>query len=263
MDFSIIIVNYKTPDLTRNCLESIISRWPKDLWEIIVVDNGSGDDSARRLEAEFGADIKLIKNRENLGFARANNQGAKIAGGKYLFFLNSDTTVNDNFLEDWSRRLSGDKTIGLIAPCLLDEGGGKQAKAYGPFPTISYLLYKNLISRRDNDFPKRADWVSGAALAIRHDLFAALGGWDENFFLYLEDVDLSWRVRQAGYRVVRDENARVSHHQGGSPALSREKRQYYFASQDYLFRKYYGRWALIALKILRLPYRIHKNSSNK
>lgn len=255
MNFSIIIVNYNTSVLTQNCLKSIISCWPKNLWEIIVVDNGSHDDFVDQVTTNFGTDIKLIKNSENLGFARANNQGAQIASGKYLFFLNSDTIIKENILPAIAESFVKNKAIGIVAPKLLNPDGTAQAKAYGPLPTIKYLLYKNLLFQKDNDFPKKIDWVSGAALVIRHDVFNLIGGWDESFFLYLEDVDLCWMAKKRGYGVILNQSISLIHLQGASLKKTGVKRAYYFASQDHLFKKHHGRLAQAALDVIRWPYK--------
>ncbi|MFA5155648.1 MAG: glycosyltransferase family 2 protein [Patescibacteria group bacterium] len=254
MDFSFIIVNYRTAELTVRCLTSILNNC-RGSYEIIVIDNGSNDGSADRLAGEFAERIRLVRNQENLGFARANNQGAELAGGQYLFFLNSDAFLKTDILRAVGAAFQDDSQVAIVAPRLVGEDGRPQAKAYGPFPSLGYLLYKNLIARQDNDFPRRADWTSGAALAIRREVFRALGGWDENFFLYLEDVDLCWRVRQAGYRIKRELSADVIHRQGASLAASPLKRDLYFQSQEYLFAKHYGQWAKTILRLIRWPYR--------
>jgi len=255
MDFSIIIVNYKTSAITQNCLESITKCWPKELYEIIVIDNGSHDNFVDQVTKNFRGNIKLINNSENLGFAHANNQGAKIASGKYLFFLNSDTIIENNILPIIAASFAQDESIGIVAPSLLNPDGTRQAKAYGPLPTIKYLLYKNLLFKKDNDFPKEIDWVSGAALVIRRNVFNLIGGWDESFFLYLEDVDLCWMVKKGGYKIILDESIGLIHLQGSSLKKSGVKRAYYFTSQDYLFQKHYGRLMKATLDVMRWPYK--------
>lgn len=256
MTFSIIIINYNTARLTLNCLNSLY--WHSDFsdLEIIVVDNASAAADFAVLKEGISSPVKLIKSESNLGFAGGNNLGAKYANGKYLFFLNSDTIIKEDIFPAILRTFSKDEKVGIVSPRLINKDGSSQAKAYGPFPSLGYLLYKNLISRHDNDFPKRIDWVSGAALFIRKDFFDLIGGWDNKFFLYLEDVDLCWMVKKLGYKIRLDNSIEIIHLQGGSSSASRIKQQYYYNSQQYLFKKHYGFLSVLILLLIRLPHKL-------
>jgi len=254
--FSIIIINYNTARLTLDCLDSIYSCCNATDLEIIVVDNGSTVSDRNILESGLKQRARLIKSEKNLGFAAGNNLGARQARGRYLCFLNSDVILDENIFDHLSQVFLEDKQVGIVAPRLINADGSAQAKAYGPFPSLGYLFYKNLFGHHDNDFPKKIDWVSGAALCIRKDVFALIGGWDENFFLYLEDVDLCWSAHNQGYQILIDQATQVTHLQGQSLAQSLTKQAYYYDSQKYLFKKHYGRLALFILLLGRWPHRL-------
>lgn len=217
--FSIIIVNYRTFDLTDGCLQSIFSSCTSGDFEIILVDNHSEDGSGERLAEKYGSRIKFLAVPENRGFAAANNIGATVAMGEYLFFLNSDTLLVADILPSLVQRFCSQPEIGILAPRLLRDGVD-QPYAFG----------------RDKD--GALAWVSGAALLIRRSLFEELGGWDERYFMYLEDVDLSRRVRQAGYRLEICPMASVLHQGGGSPLPFWRRKLYYYRSKLYFLFKF-------------------------
>lgn len=256
MNFSIIIINYNTAQLILDCINSIFLLQDFFNFEIIVVDNGSSKSDVNILNNRLDKNIKFIKSGINLGFSGGNNLGAKYATGKYLFFLNSDTIIKKNIFNDILKIFLRDKMVGIISPRLINLDGSLQAKSYGPFPSIKYLLYKNIISKNDNDFPKHIDWVSGAALFIRRDIFDKIGGWDDGFFLYLEDVDLCWMVKKLGYKIILDDSTEIIHLQGGSLSKNRLKQKYYYNSQRYLFKKHYGMSSVFILLLIRLPHKL-------
>ena len=220
--FSIIIINYNTAELTSACLESIFKYCEGSKYEIILIDNNSEEKEIDILERRYVSRVKIIRNKRNFGFARANNQGAKLARGEYLFFLNSDTTIEQNILEPLREKLEAEKKIGIIAPKLVLKNGYEQPYAFG--------LHKNsdIIS-----------WVSGAALVIRREIFLQIGGWEERFFMYFEDVDLCRQVIKRGYRVERLLVTEVTHLVGGSPVhFWRRKLFYYYSKILFIFKHY-------------------------
>ncbi|MFA7088032.1 MAG: glycosyltransferase family 2 protein [Patescibacteria group bacterium] len=262
MDFSFIIINYQTPDITVDCLRSILKFCPQDNCEIIVIDNASGDESVAIIKKEFGEKIKLIANRENLGFAKANNQGAKMATGRYLFFLNSDTLLTDNPLEKLKIRFQENK-IGIVAPQVLTADGLPQKSAYGSYPKIKDLILSKLKNKIDDNGNPKKDWVSGAALVIKKNVFDLIGGWDEKFFLYFEDVDICRRTKMAGYSIIVDSESSIIHLSGQSLKKNWQRRKHYYRSQDYYFLKHEGFLESTLLKIMRLPYELWLALSDK
>lgn len=261
MKFSIIIINYKTKELTANCLNSLFILPDSQGKEIILIDNASNDGSIEYLEKEFGNKVKLIKNEINLGFAGANNQGAAIAAGKYLIFLNSDTIVKEDIFQNIDKLFSLDEKIGIISPRLMMENNEPQPTSFGRFPTLWRLITREGLRKpkiKPGTKNIEVDWVSGCCLAIRQSIFKQLDGWDEQFFLYYEDVDLCKRVKKAGYKVVVNLESQITHLGGKSLALNKERKKYYYEAQDYYFMKHYGIIISILVKIAKLPVRLLK-----
>jgi len=259
MNFSIIIINYQTPEITRNCLNSIFAFCDIKDFEIILIDNASQDNSLDILKKEFGERIKIIENQENKGFAKANNQGAKIAQGKYLFFLNSDTLLKENILVSLLNILENDKLIGILTPRLLNKDGAQQEKAYGKYPKIIDLIFEKIWPPKKNPEGEdlfEVDWLSGAALIIRKDLFENIGAWNENFFMYFEDIDLARRVKKQKYKIMVAPFIKLTHLSGQSLKQNSQRRAYYYASQNYYFKKQHGLLSLLILKIIRFPYKL-------
>lgn len=209
---SIIILSFNTKTLTIKCLQSLIRRYKKELenkeFEIIVVDNGSSDNTVATIQ-QFNHrlsgipqwrdnstinKIKVIKNEKNYGFSKGNNIGAEEAKGRYLFFLNSDTQIKDKGLLGMVNFLDSHKNIGIL-------GGGLEAgKFYNLFNVFLMLIGGERLGL-DRFSPKKeapVDWVSGASFMIRKDLFSKLGGFDENLFMYMEDVEICFRAKKRG-----------------------------------------------------------------
>jgi len=254
MKFSLIILNYNTFEYTKNCLDSIFAKLAGSDFEVIVIDNASADGSGQKLKDIFGERAKFILNNNNPGFGSANNIGAKIAQGEYLLFLNSDTLIKDVSLTGIDIFFQEHKNLGIVGLDLLLENGKRQEFAFGEF-----LSPKNLLRRESNlgkeevDYIE-ADWVSGAALIIRKKIFDELGGFDEKFFMYFEDMDLCRRAKIAGDKVFYSKKYSVIHFGGKSSRdLAKMKKDYYI-SQDYYFQKYYGFFQRMIVKILRSIY---------
>jgi GT2 family glycosyltransferase len=262
MIFSIIIINYKTLKLTENCLDSLLklseeNKISRDNLEIIVVDNASGDGSAENLKEKYSEKIKLIANHHNLGFAAANNQGAALAKGEYLLFLNSDTVLTEDIFSPSYKIFQEIADIGILSARLVNTEGIYQKAAYGRFPTLWSLITQSTkkepqVEQQSNI--TKTDWLSGCALMIRKNIFQLLNGWDERFFLYYEDIDLCHRAATAGYASAIINNIKLIHLGGQSLNLNLKKRRYYYHSQDYYFRKHYGLAIELMVKIFRIPY---------
>ncbi len=249
MDFSIIIINYKTKELTAACLDSIFFNFLGD-FEVIVVDNASNDGSIDFLSSRFGDRLKLIASQKNLGFSGANNLAAKAAKHEALFFLNSDTLIKGDELSVLADALS-QKNVGIVGPKLILENGDDQPFSFGSFPNFFDLFFRSAKPPKGE-----IDWVSGAALAIRTELFWKIGGFDEDYFMYFEDMDLCRRVKSNGMKVVRESSISVVHLVNGSPSNARKDN--YYKSQNIFFRKHYGLPSLLVLKIFRWVYLMFK-----
>jgi GT2 family glycosyltransferase len=257
MMFSIIIVNYNTKELIKNCINSILINCENNDFEIIVVDNDSRDGSIEMLQEEFSDKIKLIANASNEGFGVANNQGAKIVKGEFLFFLNSDTIMKNNILSELEKIFIENKGIGTVAPKLLLEDESEQPFAFGFYPKILNVIFEKF--KRAPKYlnkPFEVEWVSGAALIIRREIFKKLGGFDENFFMYFEDIDLCKRVKELGFKVIVCPELSLTHLCGKSISRFVKRKSYYYKSQDYFYKKHFGLFKMYLMKIIRSPYKL-------
>lgn len=199
---SIVIVNYNGGEKLLRCLAAACRTASADC-EIIVVDNASDDRSADAVAAQF-PDLRLIRSRSNLGFGGGNNLGVRSASGRYLIFLNPDTSVEPGWIEALLEPLEREPGAGLSTAKVLLLDSPQTINTCGNNVHFTGLaLCRGLGSPREAlNEPEEVDAVSGAAFAIRHELFNELGGFDEDTFLYMEDTDLSLRARLAGWRCL-------------------------------------------------------------
>ena len=231
--------------------------------EVIVVDNASTDGSADLIAVEF-PEVKLIRNRDNVGFARGNNQGIRVSQGRYVLLLNSDTLVKPDALTQLVAFMDQHAAAGAVSPRLVLPGGEPQAFVFGGDPSIGYLikrgLYRLVLRRPSHDWHtaqiQAVDWVSGACLLVRRAAIEQVGGLDENIFMYFEDADWCKRIRQAGWQVMFNPQIEIVHLGGQSLRQNPAARRGYYRSLDYYYRKHFGvgpRWMLQAAL---LPYRL-------
>ena len=199
---SVIIVNFNDLHLLKNCLLSLLQSIESNI-EIIVVDNASQDGSPGMVEHCF-PEVHLICSPTNVGFGRANNLGALHARGKYLAFLNPDTIVKVGWLEALINILETDSKIGLVTSKILLLNDYEKINTCGNDIHITGLTLCRGVRQPADDYsqPETVSAISGAAFAIRRDLFEFLGGFDPFFFLYMEDTDLSLRARLLGYNCL-------------------------------------------------------------
>jgi GT2 family glycosyltransferase len=205
---SVCIANWNCREMLRDCLVSLLHHEQGVSAEVIVVDNASTDGAADMVEREF-PDVILIRNTENRGYARANNQAARRARGRYLFFLNNDTLVPPETLAQLVEEADRHPESGIVAPRLRDGQGRVQCSCRA-FPTVGALLHRTCLFRwtglfrraykrfryreRDFDRRRRVDVVMGAALLVRRERFWRCGGWDEEYTFGGEDIDLCARI---------------------------------------------------------------------
>lgn len=230
MKLSIIIVSWNVREDLVRCIQSIEENRPFAEFEIIVVDNASSDGTAERISRDFPK-VTIIANKENRGFAAGNNQGIKKARGQYLFFLNPDTIVHPLSLDVLMNFMDGNSDAGACGPKLLNEDGTTQPSTRR-FPTFRGALYRHTAFRflwifrseyekllmKDFDYDREidVDEVTGAALMVRRSVIDRVGCMDESFFMYYEEVDLCYRIKQAGWRTVFVPEAVITHLGGRS-----------------------------------------------
>jgi len=259
-DLSIIIVNFNTKDLLRNCLNSISKNTKGIDYEIIVVDNASNDGSVEMLKKEF-PEVKLICNRENLGFARANNQGIKIAEGRNILFLNPDTWVLNNAISKMVNFIERHKDIGVVGSKLYKNEKREYHPSIRKFTKPIYIflsflpLAKLFLSIYNKYFLNKnrikiVDWLSGAALLVKRELLDKIGFFDENFFMYSEEEDLCYRAYKSGYKICYFPEAEIIHFKGKSTESRRiESCRYFWESKLYFFQKYSHPYEIQLFKI--------------
>ena len=221
-NISIVIVSWNSCYFLKGCLSSLILFPSRDPFEIIVVDNASTDGSREMIRREFPAVI-LVENDQNRGFAAACNRGAEKAGGEYLLFLNPDTRVYPGTLDGALDFMRAHPDAGAMGCRTLNFDGTLQSSAYS-FPTplrvFAYIVGLNRIFRisklHGHGKIRQPDYVQGSFLLIPKNIFGDLGGFDEKFFLYSEEVDLCRRIRDDGRKIYYFPGVRIMHAGGAS-----------------------------------------------
>lgn len=250
MNVSVIIVNYNTKELTRNCLRSVFEQSQDIEFEVIVSDNGSTDGSVDMIKTDF-PQVVLIENGANIGFGAANNRGAAVSRGKYLFLLNSDTVLLNNAIKHFYDVAEREECI--LGAFLCDQAGDAVA-SYGAFvKPFSFLLKKNvydfypsikawrlaqLKKKSAKPVDRYVDFVTGADLFIPRAQFDAVGGFDEGFFMYFEDDDLCRRCLGKGVKCKLVSLPKIMHLEGASSPIKLRK----LLIQDKSFFYYVGKW---------------------
>jgi hypothetical protein len=246
---SVIIVNYNGRDYIAECLDALLHHSP-DHTEIIVVDNDSKDESADFIEANY-PNVVLIRNSLNGGFGQGNNLGVEHAHGEYLVFLNPDTRVTQGWLDDMLKVMDSAPDIGMVTPKILLMNEPTLINACGNDVHFTGLtLCRGARATADtHDQLAIVAAVSGAAFVMRRSVFDEIGGFDPLLFMYMDDTDLSLRVRQAGYECIYTPNSLVYH----DYSLNFGPRKTYFQERNrYIMLLKSWRWRTLALMVLPL-----------
>lgn len=207
VELSVIIVNYNGEKYLKDCFDSLYQKLEGIVFEIIVVDNDSRDASCEFIKTHY-PDIRLLETGDNLGFGRGNNYGVKHAQGAHILLLNNDTILKDSLLPVLNF-VKNDPTVGAVGITMLD-GNQKYLPAAGNFPNARNMLqFKNLLAKgtefSTGIFSKTAyevDWLVGSFLLMPKVVYEQINGFDEDYFLYVEDVDFCKRIADAGFRCV-------------------------------------------------------------
>lgn len=265
-DLSIIIVSWNTEKLVKDCLESIKKNTNNISYEIFVVDNNSSDNTVNMIETEF-SDVKLIANKSNNGFAKANNQAIKISSGKYIILLNPDTIVKENSLNTMVNYLEKNSDVGIVGCKLLNIDGTLQesCRRFPDIETYTNILLKvhslfpnkNCFKRyfmKDMDYEKinEVDQVMGAALMYRKEVLGEKSFLDEDYWIWFEEVDFCYNVKKRGYKIVYIPTAQIIHYKAQSfNQLMKVKQQRVFNKSLLLyFQKNGTKSEILKLKIL-------------
>lgn len=260
-ELSVILVNYNDLSHLKECLFSL-SDTVKDIpFEVIVIDNFSSDGSPEWIR-ENAPRVRLIANTENEGFARANNLGIQESRGEYVLFLNTDTILQPQAVSILLAKLKSDRTVGAVGPALL-TGERTFQVSFGQKVSFLRELFQKIVLNpfyrirlKGKVDIRRVGWLSAACLLTRKDVLEEVGSFDENFFLYFEDIDLCIRIRHKNYILEYLPRARVFHLGGASTeGLKLFSRYYYRKSQLYYYRKHNSKTSLMLLRIyLRLNF---------
>lgn len=257
IDVSIIIVSFNTKQLLDDCLRSVYAsvKGSDIRTEIIVVDNVSVDGSCEMVKKKYPRVI-LVRNSENVGFGRANNQGIKMAKGEYILLLNSDTIVQGTAIPKLVSFSKAHTTV-FVGPKLYNLDGSPQTSG-GPFfsiPVVFAALFlkgdHTGLTRQSPDETRYIDWVSGACIVAPKRLFLDGLQFDEGIFMYMEEIDLLMRARAKGYRTVFYADAHITHLGSGS-STNRRKGPVLniYRGFLYLYKKHYNKGSLGLLRVL-------------
>jgi GT2 family glycosyltransferase len=277
MKLSIITVSWNVREDLVRCLQSTEENRPCCDFEIIVIDNASTDGTVERIKKDF-SEVTVIANSENRGFAAANNQGVKLAQGQYLLFLNPDTILHPQSLDIMINFMDSNTDVCVCGPKLLNING-KTQQSVRRFPTFSGVLHRHtafkflgvfksaykkwLMKDFHYDIQKDVDQVIGAALLTRKSVIEQVGDMDESFFMYYEEVDLCYRIKNANWRIVYLPTTVITH-LGGSSAnqIPVDKHIMAMTSLVKFFRKHRGKFATGVFILIFKPAIVLKDFIN-
>ena len=273
MDLSIIIINYNVKEFLQNLLHSIEKASANINKEIIIVDNASDDGSVELIKQRFPS-CKLISNDKNLGFGKANNQALKIATGKYFLLINPDSIVSEDTFDKMIAFFKKNSEAGLAGCKILNPDGTLQLacrRSYpGPWTSfckvtgLSNLFPRSKIFARynltylDENKTYEVDAISGSFMMMRKEVYDKVGGFDEEFFMYGEDLDLCYQIKSAGYKVFYVHRTQVIHYKGESTKRSRLDETKLFYDAMHLFVKKHLSGSFLVEYILRFAIGIRK-----
>lgn len=231
---SVVVVNWNTRPLLSACLRSVETYLSRIPHEVLVVDNASSDDSAGMVERDFPT-VRLLRNEENVGFAKANNQAMRIARGSWFLLLNSDTYLQDSSVQQLLEQVRSAPPALGVAHCRLLQGDGRLLHSTYRFPSTLLALVEDfglfkLIPRRlrsrlllsgywDEAEERDVDWVSGAFMLLRREVFEKTGGFSEDYFMYGEDMEWCYRIRDRGWSIRHFPQASIVHLDHSSSAI--------------------------------------------
>ncbi len=272
---SVVILNVDGLPWVLKCIESVFnSNYPGEL-EVILVDNGSSDDSVKKIKDEFG-DAKVIENKENLGFATGNNIGIQASSGEYILILNNDALLGENSIEVMERTLRENTSAAIVGPVIiggkseeksfLQQGGPKRPlEHFSGFFNINVRGGDGVLTTRDkvNYHPKMGpvDAVYGACFMIKRKVLEEIGLFDENFFIYNEELDLCLRAKKKGYSMAYTPDTIVYHKSGGtmyneefkiSRILHGQKSMLYFVRKHMSFPIFS---IFLGIQLVKFPFR--------
>ena len=266
-DLTISIVSYNSLSFLKECLKSISENSPRLKYEIIVVDNASSDGTVEFVKKEYPL-VTLISNKKNVGFAAANNKAMQKSNSKYILLMNSDCRVFKKSLDNLVLFMEKNPDAAVAGPRIINSDGTIQLSCRrfpSTFEAAAHTVLTNIFPRNpfsrkykladiEKDRPFKVDWVSGSCMVIRREALKDSGFLDENYFMYVEDLDICHRMWQKNWKVYYYPHAEIMHHIGGSGGGRRIKSSFRMQkSVFYFFRKNYrNSWKIILMPLLVL-----------
>lgn len=260
---AVIVLNYRTPGMVTDCLRSLDGQIDPGSQRVVVVDNDSGDGSADRIETAidehgWGAWACVERSPVNGGFAAGNNVGIRSIDAEVYLLLNSDTIVREGAISTMMRTLVDHPEVHMLGPRLEWMDGKHQVSTFRYRTPITELLYasslgvlaklfpRHVVARELHSWTTGLDWASFACIAIRREVIESVGGLDEEYFMYFEDMAFCRKATRSGFMIAYQPDARVVHLRGGSSPVKEATKQrkrrpvYYSNARSHYFRSYYG-----------------------
>jgi len=270
LDLTIIIVNWNVKELLRDCLKSVYGRTQTISLEVLVVDNASPDGSIEMVEKEF-PQVKLFKNKENVGFAKANNQAIRRSKGRYVMLMNPDTLIVGNALATMVVFMDNHGDTGAVGPRILNPDKTVQLTCGRYSPTLltelwdftklsslfakSRIFGKSLMGFWSHNDTREVELLSGACMMVRKETIEQIGLMDEHFFLFAEETDWCYRIRKNGWRIYLNADAEIIHLWQQSVKRSSINTALEFCKSMYwFFMKHHGRLSAISYRAMVLIF---------
>ncbi len=254
-DLSVILVSFNDRKHLEKCLQSLKDFLLEVDLEIVLVDNNSSDGSPDLIKNKF-PEVKLLCASENLGFAKACNLGISASSGEFVLFLNSDTIAEVQALSVLLDEMKRNPSIGAVGPALLSEQGtyqvsfGKRVDFFSEFIQKGFFNLYYAKKLKSDQTVREVGWLSAACLLVRRKALEEAGCFDENYFLYFEDIDLCYKIRQEGWTLRFCPQVQISHIGGTSTsAVKNSSRYHYRKSQIYFYRKHNSRLSQAMLRV--------------
>ncbi|SNR62006.1 glycosyltransferase family 2 protein [Lutibacter flavus] len=249
MDVSVVIINYNVQYFIEQCILSVHSASGNLSVEIIVVDNNSDDDSCKIIKDKY-PEVILIENKENIGFSKANNQGVKVATGEYILILNPDTVIAEDTLDKIYSFAKAKPNLGILGVKLIDGSGdfAPESKRGIPTPMVSFNKLFGISSKRtgkyyathlDENESGIMDVASGAFMFVNRVIFNEVGGFNEAYFMYGEDIDLSMNLLNKGYQNYYYANTQIIHFKGESTQKDIKYLSYFHNAMEIFYKKHF------------------------
>ncbi len=259
---SVIIPTHNNWHYTHSCLYSVLNNTADILYDVVVADDASDDETKNILSHVSG--IRVVRNEENLGFLRTCNRAAREAAGRYILFLNNDTNVQYRWLKSLTAVLEGDPGVGMVGSKLVYPNGWLQDAGGIIWNDGSCWIYGRWDDPEKSKYNQTAevDYISGACIMIRKELWEEIGGFDERYSpAYYEDTDLAMEVRKRGYKVVYQPKSVVVHFEGMS--CGRDNRKGVKSFQDINRKKFFSKWEAVLRDEYPEPGTIKTRSERK